>query len=98
MNALYPEFCQQMQMKIIVILLRDVYVTPDNYLQKSRILVRKGKALRVCGIEGLKDCIQCLSESIHTIVSYLDPVYALLSSSLIIHLVINSLLFRELGF
>ncbi|GMY05223.1 separase isoform X2 [Fagus crenata] len=67
MNALYPEFCQQMQMKIIGILLQDVYVTPDNYLQKSRILVRKGKALRVCGIEGLKDCIQCLSESIHTI-------------------------------
>ncbi|KAF3975524.1 hypothetical protein CMV_001236 [Castanea mollissima] len=67
MNALYPEFCQQMQMKIIGILLRDVYVTPHNHLQKSRILVRKGKALRVCGIEGLKDSIQCLSESIYTI-------------------------------
>ena len=72
MNAFYPEFCQQMQMKIIGILLRDVYVTPHNYLQKSRILLRKGKTLRVCGIEGLKDSIQCLSESIYTIVSFLD--------------------------
>ncbi|XP_059463278.1 separase isoform X5 [Corylus avellana] len=67
MEALYPEFCQQMQMKIIGILLKDVYITPDTCLQKSRILVRKGRGLRVCGIEGLKDCIQCLSDSISTI-------------------------------
>lgn len=70
MEALYPEFCQQMQMKIIGILLKDVYITPDTCLQKSRILVRKGRGLRVCGIEGLKDCIQCLSDSISTIVSF----------------------------
>jgi hypothetical protein len=88
MEALYPEFCQEMQMKIIGILLKDVYITPDTCLQKSRILVRKGRALRVCGIEGLKDCIQCLSDSISTIVSFFFfPV----ASSLIKHLVVNHL-------
>lgn len=82
MDALYPEFCQQMQMKIIGILLKDVYITPESCLQKSRILVRKGRALRVCGIEGLKDCIQCLSDSLSTIVSFffLVSVYAVASS------------------
>ncbi|KAG6652968.1 separase isoform X5 [Carya illinoinensis] len=67
MSALYPEFCYKMQIKIIDILLRDVYVTPDSCLQKSRLLGRKGMALRARGIEGLKDCIQCLSDSISTI-------------------------------
>lgn len=71
MSALYPGFCYKMQMKIIGILLQDVYVTPDSCLQKSKLLGRKGIALRACGIEGLKDCIQCLSDSISTIVSHL---------------------------
>jgi len=99
MDALYPAFCQQMQMKIIGILLKDVYITPDSCLQKSRILVRKGRALRVCGLEGLKDCIQCLSDSISTIVSFffLISVYAV-ALSLIKHLVVNHLFFLELGF
>ncbi|KAF7803655.1 separase isoform X2 [Senna tora] len=60
----YPEFCYQMQMKIIAILLQDVYVNPESSFEKALTLVRKGKALRVCGIESLKDCIQCFSEAI----------------------------------
>lgn len=67
-----PEFCQKMQMQIIDILLQDVYVTPDSWLQKSRILVRKGRVLRLYGIKGLKDCIHCLSEAISSLVSHLD--------------------------
>lgn len=66
MYAVHPEFCQRMQMEVIDILLKDVYVT-DSHLQKSRVLIRKGRALRSCGSEGLEDCIQCLSEAISVI-------------------------------
>ncbi|XP_054803798.1 separase isoform X2 [Prosopis cineraria] len=64
MSFTYPELCQYMQMKITGILLQDVYVNRDSCFQKAQTLVRKGKALRVCGIERLKDCIQCFSEAI----------------------------------
>ncbi|KAJ6942111.1 separase [Populus alba x Populus x berolinensis] len=66
MYAVHPEFCQRMQMEVIDTLLKDVYVT-DSHLQKSRVLIRKGRALRSCGSEGLEDCIQCLSEAISVI-------------------------------
>ncbi|KAL5564053.1 hypothetical protein UlMin_033800 [Ulmus minor] len=66
-DALYPEFSQKMQMKIIVQLLQDVYVTPDSWLERSRILMRKGRVLRLYGIQSLKDCIQCLSEAIYSL-------------------------------
>ncbi|KAF8411822.1 hypothetical protein HHK36_004381 [Tetracentron sinense] len=64
MNAQYPNLCQKMQLKIANILLLNVYVTKDNLLQKSRIFIRKGRAFRAYGIEGLNSCIQCLSEAI----------------------------------
>ncbi|KAF9685049.1 hypothetical protein SADUNF_Sadunf03G0013900 [Salix dunnii] len=69
MHAVHPEFCQRMQMEIIDFLLKDVYVT-DSHLQKSRVLIRKGRALRSCGSEGLEDCIQCLSKAISIIWVY----------------------------
>ncbi|KAJ4717002.1 putative Separase [Melia azedarach] len=64
LNALGPELCQRMQMKIISILQKSVYSTRDNCLQRSRILLREGRVLRAKGAEGLKACIQCLSEAI----------------------------------
>ncbi|PON60261.1 Peptidase C50, separase [Parasponia andersonii] len=63
-DALHPELCQKMQKKIIGYLLEDVCVTSDSWLQRSRILMRKGKVLRFYGMLYLKDCIQCLSEAI----------------------------------
>ncbi|KAL1336318.1 hypothetical protein HN51_030706 [Arachis hypogaea] len=63
-NLKYPEFCQKMQRKIINILLKDIYITPDTCFQKAQTLVRKGKALRMCGTGDLRDCIQCFSEAI----------------------------------
>ncbi|KAK2664690.1 hypothetical protein Ddye_003264 [Dipteronia dyeriana] len=59
-----PEFCQRMQMEIINILLQDLHFTQDGCLQKSRILLRKGKTLRASGTTALKDCIGCLSDAI----------------------------------
>lgn len=71
MSLKYPELCQKMQMKITNILLQDIYITQDSCFQKAQTLVRKGKALRGCGVGGLKDCIQCLSEAIIIMVSSL---------------------------
>ncbi|XP_022748574.1 separase isoform X3 [Durio zibethinus] len=64
MNHGYPDFCQGMQIKVIDLLMQDVYATEDSPLQKARILIRKGRALRANGIEALKDCMRCLSEAI----------------------------------
>ncbi|XWS62549.1 hypothetical protein CRYUN_Cryun06bG0020800 [Craigia yunnanensis] len=64
MNHGYPDFCQGMQIKVVDLLMQDVYATEDSPSWKSRILIRKGRALRANGIEALKDCIQCLSEAI----------------------------------
>ncbi|XVF45726.1 hypothetical protein PTKIN_Ptkin02bG0229600 [Pterospermum kingtungense] len=64
MNHGYPDLCQGMQIKVIDLLMQDVYTTEGSPLWKARILIRKGRALRANGIEALKDCIQCLSEAI----------------------------------
>ncbi|KAI8003810.1 Separase [Camellia lanceoleosa] len=72
MSALSPRLCQKMQMDIIAVLLEEVYVSDDSRLQKSKILIAKGRELGACGIEGLNDCIQCLSEAISTMVSKLE--------------------------
>ncbi|XP_021889373.1 separase isoform X3 [Carica papaya] len=62
--SLDPELCKLMQIKICDILLKDVYTTKDCCLDKLRILLKKGRALKASGIEHLKGCIQCLSEAI----------------------------------
>ncbi|XP_038681739.1 separase isoform X2 [Tripterygium wilfordii] len=67
LNAMSPQLCLSMQTEIMDYLLQFVYVTRDSVLQKSRILLRRGRAFRACGIEGLKSCIQCLSEAISII-------------------------------
>ncbi|CAJ1963611.1 unnamed protein product [Sphenostylis stenocarpa] len=64
MGFKYSEICQKMQMKITGILLQDIYIAPDSRFQMAQTLVRKGKAIRVRGISGLWDCIQCLSDAI----------------------------------
>ncbi|XP_010908769.2 separase isoform X2 [Elaeis guineensis] len=64
MEARYPDICQKMQLKVVDILLNEVYTTKDYYMQRSRIFVRKGKVIRGCGVEGLSRCIECLSEAI----------------------------------
>ncbi|XP_017971182.1 PREDICTED: separase isoform X3 [Theobroma cacao] len=64
LNHGYPDFCQRMQNKVIDLLMQDVYATENSPLWKARILIRKGRALRINGIEALKNCILCLSEAI----------------------------------
>lgn len=69
LNHGYPDFCQRMQNKVIDLLMQDVYATENSPLWKARILIRKGRALRINGIEALKNCILCLSEAISIMVS-----------------------------
>jgi len=102
MDTMYPELCQRMQIKIIDILLQDFYFTQDCYLERSRILLKKGRSLRTSGHEGLTDCIRCLSEAISIIVSYSTTVatacFFLCHILLVIeHSLLNSLLYMELG-
>ncbi|KAJ8572578.1 hypothetical protein K7X08_009089 [Anisodus acutangulus] len=58
-----------MCLKIIGLLLQEVYVSKDSYLQRCRTLIVKGEVLRARGFQYLKDCIQCLSEAIATVES-----------------------------
>lgn len=75
LKALSSGLCQKMKMRIFNILLQDVYITKDSHLEKSRILIKKGKALRAYGTEGLKECIDCFSEAISAIVSSIFPLF-----------------------
>ncbi|CAN4108060.1 unnamed protein product [Withania somnifera] len=71
LNVRNPRLCQEMCLKIIGLLLREVYVSNDNYLQRCKFLIVKGEVLRARGFQYLKDCIQCLSEAIATVESSL---------------------------
>ncbi|KAF9612494.1 hypothetical protein IFM89_000416 [Coptis chinensis] len=62
MEENYINLCQTMQLKITEILLGEVYVRND--LQRSKVLIKKGRLLRACGIGDLECCIGCLSEAI----------------------------------
>ncbi|PIA27888.1 hypothetical protein AQUCO_07400015v1, partial [Aquilegia coerulea] len=64
MEKLNTNLCQSMQMKIIDILVHNVYVTKDYLLKKSTTLIKKGRIARARGIDGLNSCIDCLSEAI----------------------------------
>ncbi|GAB2265099.1 hypothetical protein Dimus_000166 [Dionaea muscipula] len=67
MSATLPTFCQNMQRRIVDILLDDIYVSQSSWFQRADALIKKAMILRTCGIEGLEECIWCLSEAIKTI-------------------------------
>ncbi|CAN4110641.1 unnamed protein product [Withania somnifera] len=71
LNVRNPRLCQEMCLKIIGLLLQEVYVSKDSYLQRCRFLIVKGEVLRARGYQYLKDCSQCLSEAIATVESSL---------------------------
>lgn len=58
-------------MKVIDVLLEDIYVTKDNTVKKCRIFIEKAKSLRAQGSEKVDECIQCLSDAISKLVSYM---------------------------
>ncbi|KAI3445664.1 hypothetical protein Pfo_002329 [Paulownia fortunei] len=66
-SYLNPRYCLRMRIKIIAVLLEEVYVTKDSSLKKSRILIEKGKTLRAHGLARLDECLQCLSDAISTL-------------------------------
>ncbi|KAK9167645.1 hypothetical protein Scep_002836 [Stephania cephalantha] len=64
----HSRLCQKMQLKIINILLLNIYVSKDYYLQKSLLLIKKGRIFRAQGFERLNDCIRCLSDAISILI------------------------------
>ncbi|MQM13461.1 hypothetical protein Taro_046386, partial [Colocasia esculenta] len=59
-----PKLCRRLQIKLIDILLMDIYATEDNLLPRARILAKKGRALRACGLDNLNNSFQCLFEAL----------------------------------
>ncbi|KAL7119495.1 hypothetical protein ACP275_02G066600 [Erythranthe tilingii] len=66
-SYLNPRYCLRMRLQIIDILLEEFYIAKDSNLKKSRILIEKGKVLRVHGLARLDECVQCLSDAISTL-------------------------------
>ncbi|KAK9162182.1 hypothetical protein Syun_003084 [Stephania yunnanensis] len=64
----HSRLCQKMQLKIINILLLNIYVSKDYYLQKSLLLIKKGRIFRAQGFDRLNDCIRCLSDAISILI------------------------------
>uniref|UniRef100_A0A0D9VLJ7 Separase n=1 Tax=Leersia perrieri TaxID=77586 RepID=A0A0D9VLJ7_9ORYZ len=56
--------CVEMQKKIIDILLNKIYCSKENYLERSRVLVRKARVLRASGVQSISSCLESLSEAI----------------------------------
>lgn len=69
MSTTCPKLCNKMQLEVVDFLIREVDITPATYWQKARLLIKKGIALRMCGVETLKDSIKYFSEAIEMIVS-----------------------------
>ncbi|XP_073049001.1 separase isoform X1 [Primulina eburnea] len=63
-SHLNPRLCHTMRMKIIEVLLKEIYVTKDHNLEKSRLLIEKGRVIRALGLECLEECTKCLSSAI----------------------------------
>lgn len=60
-----------MKMEVIRILLEEVYDTKDSNLKKCGVLIEKAKSLRAYRSACVEECIQCLSDAISALVSYM---------------------------
>ncbi|KAL6912053.1 hypothetical protein ACP4OV_000858 [Aristida adscensionis] len=57
-------FCAEMQMRIISVLLDEIYCSNEYCLERSRVLVRKAGVLRSSGVRNINNCLASLSEAI----------------------------------
>ncbi|XP_071716106.1 separase [Rutidosis leptorrhynchoides] len=64
MKSLNPDLSKLMQTTITKTLFEEICTTNVNCLQKSRILIANARESRACGVEGLNDCRQNLSDAI----------------------------------
>ncbi|XP_037451889.1 separase-like isoform X2 [Triticum dicoccoides] len=63
--------CGNMQIRIIDILLNELYCSKEYYLDRSKVLVRKAHALRSSGVQNISRCLESLSEAISLLRSIL---------------------------
>jgi hypothetical protein len=71
--------CANMQNRIIHILLNEIYCSKEYYLDRSKVLVRKARALRASGVQNISSCLVCLSDAISLLVTH--PLPSLLHPS-----------------
>jgi hypothetical protein len=57
-------FCAQMQIRILDILLDEIYSSEEYFLERSRVLIRKAGVLRSSGMKNISNCLEFLSKSI----------------------------------
>ncbi|KAL0422316.1 UNVERIFIED_CONTAM: Separase [Sesamum latifolium] len=92
-SYLNPRYCLRMRMRIIDVLLEEVYITNVSNVNKSKILIEKAKVLRANGLARLDECIQCLSNAILK----LNSIYSGKSCSSRVHnLLIHAYILRAL--
>jgi separase len=70
--------CENMQNRIIDILLNEIYCSKEYYLDRSKVLVRKARIFRASGMQNISSCLDSLSVAISLLVSppfpYLMPL------------------------
>ncbi|KAG6409188.1 hypothetical protein SASPL_132222 [Salvia splendens] len=66
-SYLNPRYSLKMKMKVINVLLEEIYVTNESTVEKCRVLIQKAKSLRALGLEQLDKGIQCLSDAVSTL-------------------------------
>uniref|UniRef100_K3Z105 separase n=1 Tax=Setaria italica TaxID=4555 RepID=K3Z105_SETIT len=64
MEARGSVFSAEMQMRVINILLDEIYCSKECFRERSRVLVRKAGALRARGVQNISSCLDTLSEAI----------------------------------
>ncbi|KAL1534288.1 separase [Salvia divinorum] len=63
-SYLNPRYSLRMKMKVINVLLEEIYVTEESIVEKCRVLIQKAKLLRALGLEQLDKGILCLSDAV----------------------------------
>ena len=58
------ELCRANQLKIADIFLKDVFITKELFVERSRVLTWKTSMTTTTGAEHLKECVRYLSEAI----------------------------------
>ncbi|XP_047976121.1 separase isoform X2 [Salvia hispanica] len=71
-SYLNPRYSLKMKMKVINVLLEEIYVTKESIVEKCRVLIQKAISLRALGLEQLDKGIQCLSDAVSTLLTYVS--------------------------
>ena len=81
--------CRANQLKIANILLKDVFITKDLFVERARVLTWKAIMTTTNDAEPLKECVRYLSESIFFVHFFCAVFFCALSQAISILVFIN---------